>query len=134
MLTREDNELMTRVGPGTPMGRVLREFWLPMMLSSELPEADGAPKRMRLLGEDLVVFRNTDGTVGLVANACPHRGASMFFGRNEENGLRCVYHGWKFDVDGRCTDLPTEPLDSPMRHKVRARAWPARIAGGVLWV
>jgi len=102
MLSQQDNELLCRVGPGTAMGQLMREYWIPAVLSSELPAPDCPPLRVRLLGEDLIAFRATSGQVGLVANACPHRGASLFFGRNEEEGLRCVYHGWKFDVDGQC--------------------------------
>ena len=105
MLSREDNEILTRVGPGTLMGNLLRRYWIPACLSSEIPEPDGAPVRVRLLGEDLVAFRDTDGAVGLIDEHCPHRGASLFYGRNEECGLRCIYHGWKFDVTGQCVDL-----------------------------
>ncbi|MEK7216172.1 MAG: Rieske 2Fe-2S domain-containing protein, partial [Chloroflexota bacterium] len=101
MLTREENELATRAGPGTPGGALWRRFWVPAMLAGELPEPDCAPVRLRLLGEDLIAFRATNGSVALVADNCPHRGASLFFGRNEEQGLRCVYHGWKFALDGR---------------------------------
>ncbi|MSQ09958.1 MAG: aromatic ring-hydroxylating dioxygenase subunit alpha [Dehalococcoidia bacterium] len=133
MLTTQDNELLTRVGPGTPMGNVLREYWLPLMLSSELPEPDAEPKRVRLLGEDLIAFRNTSDEVGLVANACPHRGASLFFGRNEENGLRCVYHGWKFDTEGNCVDMPNEPAESNFKHKIHIQAYTVRERNGVLW-
>ncbi len=109
MLTRDDNEILTRVGPGTPMGELMRQHWQPVLLSSELPQRDGPPLRVRHLSEDLVAFRDTDGRVGLVAENCPHRGASLFFGRNEEAGLRCVYHGWKFDASGACVDMPNEP-------------------------
>src|SRR5687768_11321816 len=109
MLTKEENELLTRVGPGTPMGTLLRRYWLPAMLAEEVPESDGAPVRVKLLGEELVAFRDSRGQVGLVDAHCPHRGASLFFGRNEEYGLRCVYHGWKFDVTGACVDMPSEP-------------------------
>jgi len=101
MLSREDNELLCRVGRGTPMGELMRQYWMPAALSSELPDRDGAPLRVRLLGEDLIAFRTSSGAVGLVRNSCPHRGASLFYGRNEGEGLRCVYHGWKFDVGGR---------------------------------
>src|ERR1700749_3436128 len=104
MLSKRDNELVTRVGPGTPMGELMRRYWIPALLSVELPNADDPPVRVRLLGEDMIAFRDSEGQVGLVANACPHRGASMFFGRNEETGLRCVYHGWKFDRSGACVD------------------------------
>ncbi|HUZ75988.1 MAG TPA: Rieske 2Fe-2S domain-containing protein, partial [Chloroflexota bacterium] len=112
MLSHEDNELLTRVGPGTPMGHLMRRYWTPALLSAELPNPDSDPVRVRLLGEDLIAFRDTNGAVGLLANACPHRGASLFFGRNEECGLRCVYHGWKFDLEGRCVDMPNEPPES----------------------
>src|SRR5688500_5979097 len=98
MLRKEDNELITRVGRGTPMGELMRQYWTPALLSSEVPEVDGAPVRIKLLGEDLIAFRDSAGRVGLLAQACAHRGASLFFGRNEESGLRCVYHGWKYDV------------------------------------
>src|SRR5579884_585035 len=109
MLSPADNEYVTRTNAGTPMGMLMRRFWIPALLSEELPEADGPPLRVRLLGEDLVAFRDSTGAVGLLAENCPHRGASLFFGRNEECGLRCVYHGWKFDVGGRCVDMPNEP-------------------------
>ncbi|MBV9578315.1 MAG: Rieske 2Fe-2S domain-containing protein, partial [Chloroflexi bacterium] len=133
MLSREENELLTRVGPGAPMGNLLRCFWQPFALSTELPHADSDPLRVKLLGEDLVAFRDTHGRVGLIQNNCPHRGASMFFGRNEEAGLRCVYHGWKFDVDGTCVDMPNEPAESDFRSKVTATAYPTVDRGGVLW-
>src|SRR5476651_531307 len=109
MLSREDNELLTRVGPGTPMGELFRRFWTPVMLASELPSADGPPARVHVLGEKLVAFRDTGGRVGLLDAYCPHRRANLYWGRNEESGLRCVYHGWKFDVTGQCTDLPNCP-------------------------
>ena len=133
MLRAEENEYVTRVGPGTPMGNLMRQYWLPAMLSSELPKPDCPPVRVLLLGEKLIAFRDSDGRVGLLDNFCPHRGASLFFGRNEECGLRCVYHGWKFDVEGRCVDMPSEPPDSNFKNKVRARAYPCRERGGVVW-
>src|SRR5713226_5418703 len=133
MLSQEDNELVTRTGPGTPMGNLMRQYWLPAMLSSELPEPDCAPVRVLLLGEKLIAFRDTNGRVGLLANHCPHRGASLFFGRNEESGLRCVYHGWKFDVDGTCLDMPNEPAESDFRSKVKAVAHPCEERNGVVW-
>ena len=116
------------------MGELFRRFWLPALLPSELPEPDCAPIRFRMLGEDLIAFRDTSGKVGFVANACPHRGASLFFGRNEENGLRCVYHGWKFDVTGACVDMPSEPAESNFKSKVRVRAYPAAECGGLVWI
>ena len=124
MLTVEENERITRVGPGTPMGKYLRRYWWPLCLSTELPERDGAPLRVRLLGEDLIAFRDTDGNVGLVDAYCPHRRAPMFFGRNEECGLRCVYHGWKFDRHGDCVDMPSEPAGTPLQAKVKIKAYP----------
>ena len=133
MLTKEDNELLTRVGPGTPMGNLLRRYWAPALLSTDLPEADGPPLRVRLFGEDLVAFRDSAGKVGLFVQACPHRGASLFFGRNEEEGLRCVYHGWKFDVNGTCVDMPSEPAESNFKNKVRIKAYPTHESGGVIW-
>src|SRR5256885_4134592 len=134
MLSREDNELLCRVGRDTPTGNLLRQYWIPALMSSELPERDGAPVRVRLLGENLIAFRTTSGKIGLIQNACPHRGASLFFGRNEESGLRCVYHGWKFDVEGACVDMPSEPAESNFRNKVRAQAYPGREWGGCIWV
>jgi phenylpropionate dioxygenase-like ring-hydroxylating dioxygenase large terminal subunit len=115
------------------MGELLRQYWLPMMLSGELPGVDCPPKRMRLLGENLVAYRDTEGTAGLLADNCPHRGASMFFGRNEESGLRCVYHGWKFDRTGACVDMPNEPPESNFKNKVRIGAYPCLERGGVVW-
>src|SRR5438093_13335172 len=133
MLSREDNELLCRVGRGTPMGELMRQYWVPAALSSELPEREGAPLRVRLLGEDLIAFRTTSGAVGLVANSCPHRGSSLFYGRNEAEGLRCVYHGWKFDVTGSCVDMPSEPPESNFKHKVRAVTYPCVERGGIIW-
>src|SRR5947209_2023383 len=109
MLSAEDNDLLTRVGAGTRMGELMRRYWVPALLDWELPEPDCPPVEVRLLGQDLVAFRQTDGRVGMVDSRCPHRGVSLFWGRNEENGLRCVYHGWKFDTDGQCVDMPSEP-------------------------
>ncbi|MBX9757165.1 MAG: Rieske 2Fe-2S domain-containing protein [Beijerinckiaceae bacterium] len=134
MLSHQDNEALCRVGPGSLMGNLMREFWMPALISRELPEPDGAPVRLRLLGENLVAFRDTAGKVGIVDALCPHRRAGMFFGRNEEHGLRCIYHGWKFDVTGRCMDLPTEPSDNGMRERISIKSYPARERGGVVWV
>ena len=134
MLSKQDNDTMCQVGPGTPMGDLCRLFWIPGMTSDELPSPDCPPLRIRLLGENLIAFRTTSGAVGVIQNACPHRGASMFFGRNEEEGLRCVYHGWKFDVAGNCVDMPSEPAESNFKNKVRTVAYEARERGGVIWV
>jgi phenylpropionate dioxygenase-like ring-hydroxylating dioxygenase large terminal subunit len=133
MLSREENELITRVGPGTPMGELLREYWIPMAQSEDLPENDGAPVRILLLCEKLIAFRDSEGKVGLVAENCPHRGASLFFGRNEECGLRCVYHGWKFDTSGACVDMPNEPPESNFKHKVRVASYPCVEQNGIVW-
>ena len=134
MLNMSDNELLTRTGPGTPMGDLFRRFWHPVLLADELPEPDGTPVRLRVLGEDLVAFRDTEGKVGIIDALCPHRRAGMFFGRNEECGLRCVYHGWKFDVHGTCVDMPTEPRDSTFKDKVTIRAYSTAEYGGCIWI
>ncbi|MGH7040758.1 MAG: Rieske 2Fe-2S domain-containing protein [Acetobacteraceae bacterium] len=132
MLSTQDNELITRVGLGTPMGNLMRQYWIPALLSREVT-MDGDALRVLLLGEKLIAFRDSNGQVGLIANSCPHRGASLFFGRNEECGLRCVYHGWKFDVTGQCIDMPNEPAESNFKAKVRAVAYPCVERGGIVW-
>jgi nitrite reductase/ring-hydroxylating ferredoxin subunit len=134
MLTTKENERLTQVGRGTPMGEFLRRFWLPALLSDELPQADGDPIRTRTLGEDLVAFRDSNGNVGIVDAFCPHRRAPLFFGRNEECGLRCVYHGWKFDTTGQCVDMPSEPTESDFKDRLRVRAYPTYEVGGMIWV
>src|SRR3954464_6541231 len=133
MLSAADNELLTRTGAGTPMGGYFRRYWLPVALSRELPEPDGPPIRLRVMGEDLVAFRATDGRVGVIEPACAHRGAHLFFGRNEEGGLRCIYHGWKYDVDGRCMEMPNVPADAAYHGKVSIKAYPTREAGEMVW-
>src|SRR4051794_13697133 len=133
MLSKENNDLITRVGLGTPMGQTMRRYWMPAALASELPEPDCPPVRVRLLGEDLVAYRDTNGQVGLIQENCPHRGASLFFGRNEEAGIRCVYHGWKFDTSGACVDMPNEPPESNFKHKVRATTYPTAEKAGIIW-
>ncbi len=136
MLSDADNILLTRTGPKTPMGDLFRRFWQPVLLSAELPEPDGAPLRVTVLGEDLRAFRATDGSVGLVSPRCPHRGADLFFGRNEEGGIRCAYHGWKFATDGRCLAMPTMdpgPARERAEQNVRLPAYPTREAGGFVW-
>ena len=134
MLRPEDNEILCRVGPGTPMGELFRRFWLPAFMPHELAEPDGEPVRFRLLGEDLVAFRDTNGRLGVLDEYCPHRRAPMSFGRNEECGLRCVYHGWKFDVDGNCVDMPNERPETDFKHKVRIKTYSAAEWGGYIWV
>ncbi len=133
MLSREENELLTRVGPGTAMGRLLRCYWLPALLSEEIPAPDCVPVRVRLLGEDLVAFRDSSGRVGLLGEHCAHRGTSLFFGRNEECGLRCVYHGWKFDVNGNVLETPAEPAASDYRTKLQHTAYPCQEIAGMIF-
>src|SRR5216110_691980 len=133
MLTQEQNEFLTRTGPGAPMGELFRRYWIPALLDWELPERDCPPVRVKLLGEKLVAFRDTEGRIGMIEEFCAHRGVSLFFGRNEECGLRCPYHGWKFDVAGRCVNMPNEPEESNFRDKVQAVAYPCRDVNGVLW-
>src|SRR5262249_13874290 len=108
MLPAKENELITRVGPGTPMGNAMRRYWIPALMASEIVGPDCAPVRVRLMGEDLIAFRDSDGRIGLIDEFCPHRRVSLYFARNEECGLRCIYHGWKFDVEGRCVDQLNE--------------------------
>lgn len=133
MLSRKDNELLTRVDSGTPLGDLFRRYWIPALLSEEIPEPDCPPVRVRLLGEDLVAFRASDGKIGLLGEHCAHRGTSLFFGRNEECGLRCIYHGWKFDTDGNVLETPAEPAGSQLKNKVRHTAYPCAEAGGIVF-
>ena len=132
MLTREENELLCRIGPDAPMGKMLRRYWIPALLSGDL-EAGGDPKRVRLLGEDLVAFRGADGRVGLLDELCPHRRASLVLGRNENNALECLYHGWRIDCAGKILDTPVEPEDSTFKDRIRATAYTVYEAGGVIW-
>jgi phthalate 4,5-dioxygenase oxygenase subunit len=129
----EDNERLARVGPGSPAGEMLRRYWHPVLLASELPASDSAPLRVRILGEDLIAFRDSAGEVGLVDAYCPHRRAPLFFGRIEDCGIRCVYHGWKFDRQGNCLDMPSEPEGSPLMSKVKLKAYPTFEAGDLVW-
>jgi phenylpropionate dioxygenase-like ring-hydroxylating dioxygenase large terminal subunit len=133
MTSQTENELLTRIGPGTPMGALMRQYWLPACLSSEL-KADGDPLRLMLLGEKLIAFRDSADRIGVLDHRCPHRCASLFFGRNEEGGLRCVYHGWKFDTAGNCLDMPNLPDDQDFRHKVKAKSYQVSERGGVVYV
>ncbi|ETX05715.1 MAG: hypothetical protein ETSY2_21390, partial [Candidatus Entotheonella gemina] len=131
MLSVQDNERLTRIGPGTPMGDTLRRYWLPALLAWELPAPDCPPARVQLLGEKLVAFRDTHGRIGLLGEFCPHRRASLWLGRNEACGLRCVYHGWKFDVEGNCVDQMNE--SDPFTDKIHLKAYPTVELGGVIW-
>ncbi|HEY4353920.1 MAG TPA: Rieske 2Fe-2S domain-containing protein, partial [Paraburkholderia sp.] len=132
MLTHQENELLCRIGPGTPMGAMMRRYWLPILTSSEL-EADGDPRRVRLLGEDLVAFRDNQGRIGLLDELCPHRRASLALGRNENGALECLYHGWRIECTGRILDTPVEPEDSTFKDRIRATAYATCEAGGVIW-
>ena len=133
MLTREDNDILTQTNCDTPMGQYFRRFWQPVALSEELPERDGTPLRVTVMGEELVAFRDSEGRIGLVDSRCPHRGAHMYFGRNEECGLRCVYHGWKFDVTGKAVDLPNVAPGRALHDTVRIKAYPTREYGDIVW-
>jgi phthalate 4,5-dioxygenase oxygenase subunit len=133
MLTREENDLLCRVEGDAPMGQLMRRHWVPACLSEEVAEPDDPPARTRLLGEDLIVFRDSDGRLGVLDEYCPHRRASLAFGRNEECGLRCLYHGWKMDVEGNVLEMASEPPESGFVGKVKTKAYPAREAGGFVW-
>ncbi len=133
MLKRNDNELLVRVEKGQPMNALLRRFWVPAFLQSELPESDGAPIRVKLLGESLIAFRDSSGKIGLIDRYCPHRRASLFWGRNEECGLRCVYHGWKFDINGQCVDLPNATNGDRIKSKISVTSYPTTEKGGIVW-
>src|SRR5919198_6651843 len=134
MLTREQNELLCRVEGTAPMGGIMRRHWLPVCMSEEVVERDGTPVRSRLLGEDLVVFRDSEGRLGVLGEYCLHRRASLAFGRNEECGLRCLYHGWKFDVEGNVVDMPSEAPGAAQRLGKKTQAYPGREAGGFVWI
>src|SRR5579885_121407 len=133
MLSVADNELLTRTNKGTAAGEYFRRFWMPALLAEEVPSPDCPPVRVTLMGECLVAFRDTKGRVGLVGRYCEHRQMDLFFGRNEEHGLRCVYHGWKYDIEGNCVDMPAEPPDSNFRNKVHLTAYPCIEHAGMVW-
>jgi len=133
MLTAAENERLCRVEGDAPMGRLMRGHWIPAVLSEQVSEPDGAPVRVQLLGEKLVAFRDSNGRLGMLGESCPHRKASLAFGRNEECGLRCLYHGWKFDVDGNVVDMPSEPKQSQLSERVKHISYPTREAGGFVW-
>ena len=133
MLKEEINQLLTQTGPGTPMGDLFRQYWIPALLAEELPENDCAPVRVKLLSERMIAFRDTSGRYGLMDEFCAHRGVSLWFGRNEENGLRCAYHGWKYDVTGQCVDVPSEAENSNFCANVKLTAYPLVKVGDILW-
>jgi phthalate 4,5-dioxygenase oxygenase subunit len=132
-LPADSNELLTEVGRGRPMGDLMRQYWIPALMSSELPGPDCDPVRVLLLGEKLIAFRNTDGDVGLLRNSCPHRGASLFFGRVEDGCLRCVYHGWKYDTAGTCVEMPNVPPETDFKERLPRIGYPCREQGGMVW-
>jgi phthalate 4,5-dioxygenase oxygenase subunit len=132
-MTREQGDFLTHTGPGTPMGNLFRCYWLPALMADELSEPDGAPVRVKLLSESLIAFRDTQGRLGLMDEFCAHRGVSLWFGRNEESGLRCPYHGWKYDVTGQCIELPSEPTESGFCSKMKLKSYPLIERGGILW-
>ncbi len=129
----EQNEYLTRTNAGTPMGELFRRYWQPILLSWELPDADGAPVRVKVLGERMVAFRDSAGKLGLIDEFCAHRGVSLWFGRNEENGIRCPYHGWKYDVNGQCVEVPSEAEESGFCKKIKLKSYPLVEQGGVIW-
>ncbi len=133
MLRKEVNDLLTQTGADNPMGKMFRQYWIPALLARELPEDDCEPVRVKLLGERLIAFRDSKGRYGLIDEFCAHRGVSLWFGRNEEGGLRCPYHGWKYDVEGNCTEVPSEPEESGFCEKIKLTAYPLIKVGDVLW-
>jgi phthalate 4,5-dioxygenase oxygenase subunit len=132
-MTEEELDTLTSAGAGTPMGKLLRRYWVPALGVEELPEPDCPPVRIKLMGEELLAFRDTDGRVGIIEERCAHRCASLFFGRNEEGGIRCAYHGWKYDVTGRCVDMPSEPEKSRFKERINLTAYPCVESGGIIW-
>lgn len=133
MMTHEQSMFLCRTGPGTSMGELFRRYWIPALLAEELPEPDCSPVRVTLLSERLIAFRDSAGRLGLIDEFCAHRGVSLWFGRNEENGIRCSYHGWKYDVNGQCTEVPSEPAESGLCGKIKLKSYPLVECGGVIW-
>ena len=133
MLTDDRNRFLTQTGPGTPTGNLFRRYWIPALLSEEVAEKGCPPVRVTLLSEKLVAFRDSNGEIGLIEEFCAHRRVSLWFGRNEDGGLRCPYHGWKFDVSGKCQEIPSEPDDSTFRHEVSLTSYPCVERGGIVW-
>src|SRR5579864_8720580 len=134
MLRADQNDFVTRTGPGTPMGQLFRTYWTPALLAEELPDNDCPPVRVKLLSERLLAFRDTEGRYGLIDEFCAHRGASLWFGRNEESGLRCPYHGWKYDVTGQCVEVPSEPAESGYCQRIKLKSYPCVELGDVIWI
>lgn len=134
MLKKEQNDLLTQTGPGTPLGELFRRYWLPALLSEELPEPGCAPVRLKLLSERMIAFRDSEGQLGAIDEFCAHRGVSLWFGRNEEGGIRCPYHGWKYDVQGRCMEVPSEPAENGFCDRIKLKSYPMVERGGVIWI
>src|SRR5919199_3569433 len=133
MLRKEQHDLLTQTGPDTTMGKLFRSYWIPALLAEELPENESPPVRVKLLSERLLAFRDTQGRVGVMDEFCAHRGVSLWFGRNEDNGLRCPYHGWKYDVTGQCVEIPSEPDNPRLCQRMKLKSYPLIERGGVLW-
>src|SRR6266576_2884429 len=133
MTSKQDNELLTHTNAGTPMGELMRRYWIPAFLSSEIPSPDSPPVQVRIVGEELVAFRDSDGRIGLLDEHCSHRGTSLFYGRNEECGLRCIYHGWKYDVEGNVPETPAEPAGSVFKEKLHHPAYPTHEVNGIIF-
>lgn len=133
MITPQQNEYLCQTGPGTPMGELFRRYWIPALMAEELPRPNCPPVRVQLLSERLIAFRDTEGRIGLMDEFCAHRGVSLWFGRNEESGLRCTYHGWKYDVTGQCVEVPSEPASSGFCQKIKLKSYPTIELGGVIW-
>ena len=134
LLKKEQNDFLTQTGPGTPMGDLFRRYWHPALLAEELAEPDCPPVRLELLSEKMLAFRDTSGRLGVVDEFCAHRGVSLWFGRNEENGIRCPYHGWKYDVNGNCIEIPSEPAESKLCERIKLKSYPLVERGGVIWI
>ncbi|MDO9277729.1 MAG: aromatic ring-hydroxylating dioxygenase subunit alpha [Polaromonas sp.] len=134
MMKKEQNDLLTQTGPGTPLGNLFRRYWLPALLSEEVALPDGPPVRLQLLSEKMLAFRDTDGKLGVIDEFCAHRGVSLWFGRNEEGGIRCPYHGWKYDVNGQCLDVPSELPESGFCQKIKLKSYSLVERGGVIWI
>ena len=133
MMSREQNEQLSRIGPGTLMGKLLRRYWAPFLLASEIPEPDCPPVKVKLMGERLIAFRDSKGRVGLIDEFCAHRGASLWFGESADCGIRCQYHGWKYDITGQCVDLPSEPEESGFRKNIKLKSYPCIEKAGIVW-
>ena len=134
MTTSAQNDFRTRTSPGTPTGELFRRYWIPALLSEELPEPDSPPIRVKLMSERLLAYRDTQGRLGVIDEFCAHRGVSLWFGRNEDSGLRCPYHGWKYDVTGQCVEVPSEPEQSGFCSRIKLKSYPCVELGDVIWV